>query len=339
MGMVFDGCWTDRNEIIENGKYVRPKSVIGGPIGSDIIDAMAAQPHRFWLIGSHSCPWSHRAIIVRQLKGLSDILSLHIAFGPRMEGYAANGGAGWQVPGTDREIVHLHELYTLSDGGYNGRSTVPILWDSVDQRIVSNESAVIMRALDKVDGRHRYRLAPDALVGEIDATNAETYALNNGVYRAGFAESQAAYEAAVEEVFAILDELEVRLSRQRYLLGEVMTEADWRLFPTLVRFDGIYFVLHKCCRHRLIDYPHLWAYARELYGWQGVGATVDFKMMRQASYTNDTTSNANGIVAVAPHADWLAPHGREGLGPALVTLANGRTAAIDPTKLVLQAEG
>lgn len=338
MGMVIDGRWTDRDDYMENGRFVREFGAYDGEIGSEIVDALETSPGRFCLIGSLSCPWSHRTMILRELKGLSGTLPLHIAHGPRIEGYAANGGGRWKVPGTEHEIVHLHELYTLSDGGYSGRSTVPILWDSKKRRIVSNDSAKIMRVLDAPGENNDLSLAPNRLVPEIDAMNAHTYRLNNGVYRAGFAERQEAYEEAVEEVFAILDDLEDRLSDQRYLLGAVVTEADWRLFPTLVRFDAVYLVLHKCCRRRLVDYPHLWAYARELYSWRGIAASVDFKMMREASYANDTSSNGNGIVAVVPDADWQAPHGRERLGPAMVTLRDGQTAAIAPTTLAFSGE-
>lgn len=343
MGMVVEGRWTEQDRIIEAGAFVRPTSVYDNDLTSADIAALGSEPGRFHLIASHSCQWSHRALITRQLKGLTDAVPVHIAHGPRVQGYAANGGAGWVVPGTDRKIVHLHQIYTLGDAAYTGRSTVPILWDSATRRIASNDSAAIMRGLDAVrpdGGTADFTLLPDPLRPEIDAVNADIYeGLCNGVYRAGFAERQDAYDEAVGRVFATLDILEARLADRRYLLGSTITEADWRLFPTLVRFDAIYHVLHKCCRRRLVDYPHLWAYARDLHAWRGVALTVDFDAMRQASYTSDTSANANGIVAIAPDANWRAPHGRQALGPARVALRSGAAVEVEPTTLTAARGG
>lgn len=337
MGMVIGGRWTEEDRVVEAGAYVRQKSVYDNNLTPADIAALGAEPGRFYLIASHSCQWSHRTLIARQIKGLADAIPVHIAHGPRVEGYAANGGAEWIVPGTDERVIHLHQIYTLSDAAYTGRSTVPILWDSKGQRIVSNESAAIMRGLDAVrlEGRQfDFTLLPETLRVEIDAINAQVYdGLANGVYRAGFAERQDAYDEAVVQVFDTLDDLEARLSKQRYLLGSVITEADWRLFPTLVRFDAIYHVLHRCCKRRLIDYPHLWGYARDLYAWRGVAETVDFDVAREASYKNDTSTNPYGIVGIAPDADWQASHGREALGRAEVALRSGETVEIEPATL------
>lgn len=342
MGMVIDGLWTDDEQTIEDGAYRRQASVYRHQVSSAVVAALRGEPGRFHLIASLSCPWSQRTMILRQLKGLTDSVPLHIAHGPRVQGYAANGGAPWTVPGSDRTIVHLHELYTRGDPTYTGRSTVPILWDSAAGSIVSNDSAPILRAFDAAEaeqGALDFTLRPDRLAAEIDALNAWLYdGMNNGVYRAGFAERQDAYDTAVSEVFATLDDLEQRLSARRYLLGATITEADWRLFPTLVRFDSIYYVLHKCCRRRLVDYPHLWAYARDLYAWRGIAATVDFDAMRAASYANDTAGNPHGIVAVLPEVDWTRPHGREARGPARVVLRSGAAQAVEPTTLTAVAE-
>ena len=335
--MVIDGRWTGQDRVIEAGAYVRPKSVYDRELAAADLAALAATPGRFHLIASHSCQWSHRALIARQIKRLAKAIPVHIAYGPRVEGYAVNGGTEWIVPGTDEKIVHLHQLYTLSDPGYTGRSTVPILWDSEKRWIVSNDSAAIMRAFDAVRLDHHdpdFTLLPEQLRSAIDAINEDIYhRLANGVYRAGFAERQDAYEEAVVQVFDTLGDLDERLSRQRYLLGPTITEADWRLFPTLVRFDAIYYVLHKCCKRRLIDYPHLWDYARDLYAWWGIAETVNFEAMREASYKNDTSTNPRGIVGIAPDADWQAPHGREVLGPAQVALRSGEVMTIDPVTL------
>lgn len=339
MGMIVEGRWTDEDRVIEAGAYVRQNSVHDNTLAPADIAALSTEPGRFYLIASHSCPWSHRAVIVRQIKRLANAVPIHIAHGPRVEGYAADGGAAWVVPGTDQKIIHLHQVYTLSDAAYTGRSTTPILWDSKDLRVVSNESAAIMRGFDAVRPEGHaldFTLLPEPSLSEIDAINADIYhGLANGVYRAGFAEQQGAYDEAVVQVFATLDGLEARLSGRRYLLGSIITEADWRLFPTLVRFDAIYYVLHRCCRRRLIDYPHLWGYARDLYAWQGVAETVHFDVMRDASYKNDTSTNPHCIVAIAPDADWKAPHGREALGPAEVALRSGEAVEIEPARLSL----
>jgi putative glutathione S-transferase len=255
--------------------------------------------------------------IARSFKGLCAGVPIYYAFGPRIEGYALAGGKKWVVPGSDIRIRNLHELYTLSDQHYNGRATVPVLWDSLEQRMVSNESADIMRAFGSVqldqDGAG-FRLVPLHLEAAIDAANAEIYdGLNNAVYQAGFAQSQEAYDAAVKRVFITLDRLEARLSKSRFYFGATITETDLRLFPTLCRFDAIYYILFKCSYRRLVDYPALWAYARDLFQTKSIGRAVNFDLMCAASYANDGGAG-HSIVAVRPDADWSIPHGREGLG-------------------------
>lgn len=330
MGMVIEGRWEELDNVINNGRYIRPSSVFNASLGSDVIEAIATEPGRFHLIASESCPWSHRAMLVRALKNLEAVIPMHIAHGPRVQGYSVNGGVPWKVPGSDKSIVHLHELYTLSATSYTGRSSVPILWDSKQQQIVSNESAEIMRAFDAVrlaSDQLDFTLVPEHLLPEIDALNAEIYeGLSNGVYRAVFAETQDAYDAAITRVFETLDKLEVRLSKQRYLLGDTITEADWRLFPTLFRFDAVYYIQHLTAYRRLTDYLNLWAYARDLYAWNGVAETLNLDAMRTAAYVN----SGNGIVPIAPDADWGLPHGRETLGPAHLAQRSSKTFDVDP---------
>lgn len=336
MGMVIDGRWSDEDRVIEDGAYRRAPGHFGQDIPSGVIDGLRAEPGRYHLIASMSCPWSHRAILSRQLKGLVADVPLHLAGGARVEGYPANGGAPWRIPGTDRDIVHLHQLYTLSLPDYTGRVTVPILWDSRMLRIVSNESARIMRAFDAspAPGGLDYTLVPDALLAVIDTLNVQIHnGLSNAAYRAGFAESQAAYDVAVTDVFDTLDSLEARLATRRYLLGPVITESDWRLFPSLVRFDIIYYLFSRCTLRRLVDYPNLWAYARDLFSWASVADTVDFDAIRRAAYVDDPEGNPFGIMAIAPDIDWRAPHGREQLGPAEVALRSGGRQAVEPSRL------
>lgn len=319
MGMLIKGRWVEEDTIIKNGAFRREPSKLNEPFQIEANERPGTAP-RYWLIASKSCPWSHRALIMRKLQGLDEHVALHIAHGPRRQGYAINGGNEWDVPGVNATIVHLHQLYTLSDPRFTGRSTVPVLWDTKEGKILSNDSEQILRALNTAGcafGPKQLDFYPTVLREEIDALNTYIYeGLSNAVYRAGFAQSQKAYTAAVTDVFATLDRLEDRLSRQRFLIGNTLSEADWRLFPTLVRFDSIYYILHRCCRKRLIDYPHLWAYARDLYAWPGIKDVVDFEEIRSASYINDTAHNPHAIVAVQPSADWDAPHGRESLGEA-----------------------
>lgn len=333
MGMVIDGKWSDEDRTIEDGAFKRAPSQFAQEIPHEIVNGLRAESGRYHLIASMSCPWSQRAILARQLKGLVADTPLHLAGGERIEGYPANGGDPWCIPGTDREIVHLHELYTLSQPDYTGRVTVPILWDSQTLRIVSNESARIMRAFDASpdpDGLD-YTLVPEALSTAIDTLNLQLQeGLSNATYRAGFAESQAAYDTAVRDVFSTLDGLEARLATQRFLHGPVITESDWRLFPSLVRFDIIYYLFSRCTLRRLVDYPHLWAYARDLFSWPGVADTVDFDTIRRAAYVDDPENNPFGILAIAPDIDWRALHGRERLGPVQVATRTGDRRTVEP---------
>jgi len=334
MGMIVDGQWTDEDRIIANTRYVREVSVFAAPLGEDRLTQLRTAPERFHLIGSPSCQWSHRVVIARLLKGWTDRIPLTLAHGPRVEGYAVNGGLDWTVPGSDVAIRHLHQLYTFSHPGYTGRATVPVLWDSREQCVVSNESSRIFEAIDRLgppSGCFDFRLGTVHPDPEMTRLMERIHTgLSNGVYRAGFAESQAAYDEAVTEVFETLDALETRLDSRRYLGGSVVTAADWFLFTTLVRFDCVYHVLHRCCRRRLVDYPHLWAYARDLYSWHGIDRTVDFEAIRSASYANDTAVNPFGIVAIAPDADWREPHGRDRFGPAQVLRENDEPICVDP---------
>lgn len=334
MGMLVSGTWTDEDQVIQSGAFVRPPSRFAEDIGPEVVRAIADEPGRYHLIASMSCPWSQRAMLVRALKGLEDRVPLKIAGGPRVEGYALDRGLPWRPPGAARDLVHLHELYALAHPGYTGRATVPVLWDSREQVIVSNESAKIMRALDAVRAADLipFTLTPADRIDEIHQLNVEiAQGLSEAAYRAGFAEAQAPYDAAVGEVFERLDALEIRLADRRYLLDSEITEADWRLFPSLVRFDAVYHVLFRCSRRRLVDYPNLWAYARDLFQWRGVAATVDFDEIRAGSYQNDRTTNPHGLIAIAPDADWLQPHGRDRLGPAHAVDDAGRRIAVHPS--------
>ena len=319
MGMLVEGRWVDEAErFINDGAFVRETSTFDVDLAVESMRALDAEPGRFRLIVSLSCPWSHQTLLVRAAKGLDRSLPVAFAGGSRIQGYAIRDeeSPGWS--GVER-LRHVHQLYSLSDGRYTGRATVPLLWDTAARRIVSNGSARIVRALDAVGGTDRHTLVPRHLAPDIGVLNRRIYQrLANAVYRVGLAQRQAAYDEAIGEVFATLDELEERLAGRRYLFGSIVTESDWRLFPTLVRFDAVYATHFRCTRRRLVDYPNLWAYARDLWRWPGVAATVDFTAILEGYYLNDGDRNPHGIVAEAPSVDWSARHDRARLGPAQV---------------------
>lgn len=319
MGMLIEGRWVaEAQRFIEDGAFVRENSTFDLDLDLEDIEALEAERGRFRLIASRSCPWSHQTLLVRAVKGLEPLLPVVFAGGPRIEGYAVRDEepTGWSGM---RRLRHVHQLYALSDSRYSGRATVPLLWDTATRRIVSNGSARIVRALDAVGGPERCTLVPGHLAPDIDGLNRRIHeGLADAVYRAGLAQRQDAYDEAVCEVFATLDELEDRLAGQRYLFGSIVTESDWRLFPTLVRFDPVYATHFRCTRRRLLDYPNLWAYGRDLWRWRGVAATVDVSAILQGYYLNDGEHNPHGIVAEAPAADWSARHDRARLGPAQV---------------------
>ncbi len=340
MGMLVDGVWSDVDEIIEGGAYKRPASPLRNAGSAQMASAVIQSPGRFWLIASNSCPWSHRTVLLHGLKSLGGLVPVHFAFGERAEGYAVNGGRAWAVPGAHQTVEHLHQLYTLHDGAYTGRASVPVLWDSAEQTIVSNESADILQLFDALPNQAGcdFTLRPGPLMAALDEANEQIYlTLNNAVYQAGFAGSQSAYEDAVLRVFEALDGLEDRLASMRYYFGNVLTETDLRLFPTLVRFDAVYHILFKCSLRRLVDYPNLWAYARDLYGWHGVAQSVDFQTIRTPRSLADRR-DPTPLVALPPEVDWTATHHRDRLGEACLTSPDGRSFIVDPATLVLRSE-
>ena len=295
MGLLVDGQWQDR--WYDNGKdghfkreeaqrrdwIARPEQAI--PHGAS---RYAPEAGRYHLYVSLACPWAHRTLIYRQLKGLRDLIGVSVvSWLMREEGWTfdlAKGSSGDDLYHLER----LYQLYQRDQADYTGRVTVPVLWDRQEERIVSNESAEIIRmfngAFDELTG-NRLDLYPEGLRGRIDALNERIYpTVNNGVYRAGFATTQEAYEEAFDEVFATLDDLEKLLQTQRYLTGEWLTEADWRLFTTLIRFDAVYHGHFKCNLRRIRDYPALQGWLRELYQWPGIAETVDFEHIKHHYY-------------------------------------------------------
>ncbi len=324
MGVMIEGMWHAEEPVsgsADDGKYRRSVSAFrnwitpdGAPAADGGKGGFAAEAGRYHLYVAVGCPWAHRTMIVRFLKGLENIVSLDTVLPKRSE-------EGWvfaAAPGANCDTLHgshaLHEIYRVADAGFSGRVTVPVLWDKNRQTIVNNESSEIIRmlngAFDKVGARGP-DLYPADQRADIDALNERVYrSVNNGVYRTGFARSQEAYEEAFDDLFETLDMLEARLSTRRYLCGAHPCEADWRLFPTLMRFDVAYFGAFKCNLRRIQDYPNLWGYVRELYQMPGIAQTCDLGAYKQGYYSISEERNPLGIVPKGPAIDFATPHDR-----------------------------
>ena len=312
MGLLVEGVWHDKwyDTKSTGGRFKRQESSFRDWVTADGSSGFKAEPGRYRLYVSLACPWAHRALIFRKLKGLEDMIPVTVV-------HWHMASEGWEFraeDGADAEPLYgftrMHELYTKAKSDYTGRVTVPVLWDTKTETIVSNESAEIIRMLNTAFdgvGAKPGDYYPEALRQEIDAVNEEVYhKVNNGVYKAGFATTQEAYEEAVTTVFDALDGLEDRLTRQPYLAGDRITEADWRLFTTLVRFDPVYVGHFKCNLKRIVDYPNLWRLTRELYQVPGVAETVDLHHIKHHYYVSHTTINPTGVVPKGPEIDFAA---------------------------------
>ena len=323
MGLLVDGNWQDRwyDTDKAGGRYIRSDAqfrnwvTADGVAGPSGVSGFKAEPGRYHLYISLACPWANRTLIFRSLKGLEDSISVSVVHWHMAENGWTFEPAEGVIPDPINHVNYLHEVYTAADPVYSGRVTVPVLWDKKTNAIVSNESSEIIRmfnsAFDGVGARPG-DYYPEALRTEIDEINTRIYSsVNNGVYKSGFATTQAAYEEAVVPLFETLDWLEQRLSGQRHLLGDVLTEADWRLFTTLIRFDPVYVGHFKCNIRRLEDYPNLWAYTRELYQYEDVAETINMHHIKHHYYVSHTTINPSGIVPLGPELDLYMPHGRE----------------------------
>jgi len=308
MGMLVEGVWRDvwYDTAKTGGAFKRADSAFRHRVGEGNFPVEAGRYHLFV---SLACPWAHRTIIFRKLKRLEQAISLSVVDPLMLEN-------GWEFDGPDplTGSNFLHQVYTTAKPDYTGRVTVPVLWDKQARTIVNNESSEIIRLLNgplSVLGDASTDYYPADLAAEIDALNARIYdAVNNGVYKAGFATSQTAYEAAYHALFAMLDELETRLGTGRYLFGDRLTEADWRLFTTLVRFDAVYHGHFKCNRQTLASFPNLWGYLRDLYQMPGIAETVSLDHIKRHYYVSQRTVNPSQIVPVGPALDFTTPHGR-----------------------------
>lgn len=324
MGLLVSGVW--QNEWYDTkstgGAFERSKAAFrnwvtaDGQPGSGGTTGYAAESGRYHLYVSYACPWAHRTLIYRALRGLVPHISISVVHPDMREhGWTFEKDETGASGDTLLNNSFLRDVYLTALPDMTGRVTVPILWDKHSGTIVSNESSEIIRMFDDAfndltGNTHSFR--PPALCAEIDTINERTYeGLNNGVYKAGFATTQAAYDRAVTAVFETLDWMEDRLSRQRYLAGDVITEADWRVVTTLFRFDPVYHGHFKCSRNKLIEFPNIWAYARELYQVPGIAETVNFYHIRRHYHCSHDTINPNLILPMAPELNWSEPHGRD----------------------------
>jgi glutathionyl-hydroquinone reductase len=323
MGLLVEGVWRDQwyDTKASGGAFVRKDAAFrnfvtaDGSAGATGKGGFKAEAGRYHLYVSLACPWAHRTLIFRAIKGLEDLISVSVVHPLMLEHgwtFATDfeGATGDTLFGSD----FMHQIYTRADPTYTGRVTVPVLWDKETGTIVNNESSEIIRmlgsAFDGLTG-NTADYYPLDLRSEIDAVNALVYPnVNNGVYRAGFATAQSVYEAAFQDVFKALDQIETKLGDNRYLIGNQITEADWRLFTTIVRFDAVYHGHFKCNLRRIADYPNLTGWLRELYQIEGVAGTVDMDHIKTHYYASHRMINPTGIVPAGPALDFTAPHGR-----------------------------
>lgn len=296
----------------DDGSFKRQDSTFRNWVTDDGSSEFPVEAGRYHLYVARACPWAHRTLIGRMLMGLEDAISVSFVNPLRDE-------RGWEFTGDGFDdpvngFRYLAQAYDATDPAYSARVSVPVLWDRSRGVIVNNESADILRMLSTVFAplaAHPVELVPAALRAEIDALNRQTYeTVNDAVYKAGFARAQAAYEAEVAALFGTLDELDARLARSRFLFGDQPLETDWRLFTTLVRFDAVYQIHFKCSLRKLVEYPSLWPYARDLYQWPGVADTVSFDEIRNHYYRTHPMINPSGLVAVLPADDWDEPPDR-----------------------------
>jgi glutathionyl-hydroquinone reductase len=318
MGVLIDGKWSDEElaaETSRTGEFRRVDSRFRDRVTADGSSGFRPEAGRYHLYVAHGCPWAHRTLIFRVLKNLERAISVsHAVPGLKAQGWMFDDNPSFPdcAPDNVNGFRYLHQAYTATEPDYTGKVTVPVLWDKMTKRVVNNESSEIIRMLNsEFRGiANDVDFYPPPLRAEIDRINDFIYAnVNNGVYRCGFARSQEAYEAAYDQLFQTLDEIEARLGRQRYLVGRQITEADWRLFPTLVRFDVAYFSLFKCNRQRIADYPNLSNYMRELYQVSGIADTVKPRYY-VINYWSIRRVNPTGIIPKGTPVDYRQPHDR-----------------------------
>lgn len=323
MGMLIDGEWVDDDAKFRNaegGAFVRPESNFRSAVTTDGSSEFPAEAGRYHLFLAPNCPWAHRTQLVRRIKGLEAIITISLSDIPRTRSWAYTEGIGNGLDPIDG-VFELHQAYQAADPNYTGRVTVPTLWDKKKWTVVNNESAEIVRMLNTEFnewGDARIDLYPENLRTEIDGYNDRIYTtLNNGVYRCGFAKSQEAYETAYHNLFDTLEWLEKHLAWGRYVCGDAITEADWRLYTTLVRFDAVYYGHFKCSKFRICDQPNLWNYLKDLYQQPGIAEITDMDGIKRGYWGNMENVNPSGIVPLGPgDFDLREPHDRSRIGQA-----------------------
>jgi len=321
MGMLTDGKWSDDDDrkSDKKGAFQRVESAFRNSITADGSSGYKAEPGRYHIYIAHNCPWAHRAAMFRKIKKLEDVITVSFSDRPKLHGWGFSSLVDVAEPSPDG-VFYLYQAYQASDPQVTSRVTVPTVWDRETKTVVNNESSEIIRMLNSAFdewGDGSLDFYPADLRSEIDRINDMVYpGLNNGVYRSGFARTQDAYEEAVNRVFGTLDTMEEILSRQRYLAGERITEADWRAFATLVRFDQVYHTHFKCNKKRISDYPNLSNYTRELYQYPGIADTVDIVEIKSGYFGNMRHINPAGIVAIGPEFDLASAHDRDRLPKA-----------------------
>jgi putative glutathione S-transferase len=313
MGVMRNGIWQQEDfaKRNSNGRYMRAETQFRDRITADGSSGFPAEAGRYHIFNAHACPWAYRTLTFRALKGLEDVISVSHVEPLMLEN-------GWEFPAGGDALTgarYMHDVYAKARSDYTGRCSVPVLWDKQRGTIICNESADIIRMLntefDALATREVPDLYPEDLRAEIDAVNELVYhSINNGVYKTGFATTQEAYEEAFTALFDALDRIEARLDANRYLCGPRITEADWRLFATLIRFDAVYVGHFKCNLRRIADYPNLSNYTRELYQWPGIAAITDFARIKQHYYGSHESINPFRIVPKGPALDFDAPHDR-----------------------------
>ncbi|NJL60821.1 MAG: glutathione S-transferase family protein [Methylacidiphilales bacterium] len=315
LGILKDGKWiSEREQEDTEGKFIRPSTTFRNQITADGASGFKAEPGRYHLYISWACPWACRTAILRQLKGLQDVIGLSVVAAEIHDNSWEFSHEPGSIPDTVNNAEYLWQIYLKADYNYSGRVTVPVLWDKQNNIIVNNESREIMRMLDTEFNDFAQKdinFYPEDLQTQIDETVDAIYQpINNGVYRAGFATTQSAYDEAVTELFDNLDKWEKILGEKRYLCGDSLTEADWCMFTTLFRFDAVYYVHFKCNIRRIIDYPNLWNYLKDLYQYPGVKETCNLDHIKRHYYKSHPQVNPTRIVPKGPIINFDEPHNR-----------------------------
>lgn len=319
LGILKDGKWIpERDQEDTEGKFIRPSTTFRDKITADGSSKFKAEPGRYHLYISWACPWACRTAILRELKGLQDVVSMSVVGAEIKDNSWEFTDESGSIPDTVNNAQYLWQIYLKADPNYSGRVTVPVLWDKQTSTIVNNESREIIKMFDTEFNEFAHQdidFYPKHLEEKIDETIDKIYQpINNGVYRAGFATSQTAYDEAVTELFTALEHWEKVLKTQRYLCGAQITEADWCMFTTLFRFDAVYYVHFKCNINRIIDYPNLWNYLKDLYQYPGVKATCNLDHIKRHYYKSHPKVNPTRIVPKGPNIDFEAPHNRDTVG-------------------------